>query len=75
MKKSIFLAAGLFFSISTQAQILDIIKSTVKDKTGVDLNTPVKNTGTTTSTNTATTTPIKTNTSSYRSKLREKSRY
>ncbi|WP_185287276.1 DUF4197 domain-containing protein [Chryseobacterium lactis] len=69
MKKSIFLAAGLFFSISTQAQILDIIKSTVKDKTGVDLNTPVKNTGTTTSTNTATTTPIKTNTSSSNANL------
>lgn len=69
MKKSIFLAAGLFFSISTQAQILDIIKSTVKDKTGVDLNTPVKNTGTATSTNTATTTPIKTNTTSSNANL------
>ncbi len=69
MKKSIFLAAGLFFSISTQAQILDIIKSTVKDKTGVDLNTPVKNTGTTTSTNTTATTPIKTNTSSSNANL------
>lgn len=69
MKKSIFLAAGLFFSVSTQAQILDIIKSTVKDKTGVDLNTSVKNTGTATSTNTATTTPIKTNTSSSNANL------
>lgn len=42
MKKNLFLAAGLLFSISTQAQIFDIIKSTVKDKTGVDLNTSVK---------------------------------
>ncbi|MCJ7935402.1 MAG: DUF4197 domain-containing protein [Chryseobacterium sp.] len=46
MKKSISLAAGLLFSISTQAQILDMIKSTVKDKTGVDLNAPVKTKGT-----------------------------
>ncbi|WES97898.1 DUF4197 domain-containing protein [Chryseobacterium arthrosphaerae] len=66
MKKSIFLAAGLFFSISTQAQLLDIIKSTVKDKTGVDLNVPVKNNGTATSTttNTGITTPKTTNNSS-----------
>ncbi|AYZ11306.1 DUF4197 domain-containing protein [Chryseobacterium arthrosphaerae] len=66
MKKSIFLAAGLFFSISTQAQLLDIIKSTVKDKTGVDLNVPVKNNGTVTSTttNTGISTPKTTNNSS-----------
>ncbi|MGG7550394.1 DUF4197 domain-containing protein [Chryseobacterium arthrosphaerae] len=66
MKKSIFLAAGLFFSISTQAQLLDIIKSTVKDKTGVDLNVPVKNNGTATSTttNTGISTPKNTNNSS-----------
>ncbi|MGN7866091.1 DUF4197 domain-containing protein [Chryseobacterium sp. 22458] len=65
MKKSIFLAAGLFFSISTQAQLLDIIKSTVKDKTGVDLNVPVKNNGTTsTTTNTGINTPKTTNNSS-----------
>lgn len=66
MKKSIFLAAGLFFSISTQAQLLDIIKSTVKDKTGVDLNVPVKNNGTATSTttNTGISTPKTTNNSS-----------
>ncbi|WP_278380272.1 DUF4197 domain-containing protein [Chryseobacterium arthrosphaerae] len=66
MKKSIFLAAGLFFSISTQAQLLDIIKSTVKDKTSVDLNVPVKNNGTATSTttNTGISTPKNTNNSS-----------
>ncbi|WP_343680419.1 DUF4197 domain-containing protein [Chryseobacterium arthrosphaerae] len=66
MKKSIFLAAGLFFSISTQAQLLDIIKSTVKDKTGVDLNVPAKNNGTATSTttNTGISTPKTTNNSS-----------
>ena len=52
MKKTFFLAAGLLFSVSSQAQILDIIKSTVKDRTGVDLNTPIK----TTTTNPTTTT-------------------
>lgn len=51
MKKTFLLAAGLLLSVSAQAQILDIIKSTVKDKTGVDLNNPVK-----TSTSTAATT-------------------
>lgn len=51
MRKSIFIAAGLLFSISTQAQLLDIIKSTVKDKTGIDLNTPPATTkGSTTAT-------------------------
>lgn len=50
MKKSILLAAGLLFSVSTQAQIFDIIKSTVKNKTGVDLDAPVKAKGTTTTT-------------------------
>ena len=42
MKKTIFLAAGLMFSVysqaQTQTQILDILKSAVKTKTGVDLN-------------------------------------
>lgn len=56
MRKTILLAGVLLFSVSAQAQILDIIKSTVKDKTGVDLNNPVK---TNTSTSTATTTPTK----------------
>ena len=60
MRKSIFIAAGLLFSISTQAQLLDMIKSTVKDKTGIDLNTPPATKGSTaTSTNTTTTTPTK----------------
>jgi len=57
MKKTIFLAAaGLLLSVSAQAQILDAIKSTVKNKTGVDLNYPVK-TKTTTTTSTTTKSP------------------
>ncbi|REC47824.1 DUF4197 domain-containing protein [Chryseobacterium pennipullorum] len=56
MKKSIFLAAGLLFSVSAQAQLFDVIKSTIKDKTGVDLNTPVKTKGTTATTPSKTTT-------------------
>ncbi|RLJ31884.1 uncharacterized protein DUF4197 [Chryseobacterium sp. 7] len=64
MKKSIFLAAGLLFSMSAQAQLLDIIKSTVKSKTGVDLDLPVKNNGTATSTTTTTTSAGQTNNSS-----------
>ena len=58
MKKNIFIAAGLLFSIATQAQLLDILKSTVKDKTGVDLNTPVKTKGSATTTTPATSTKI-----------------
>lgn len=43
MKKTFLLAAaGVLFSVSAQAQILDVIKSTVKNKTGIDLNTPIK---------------------------------
>ena len=61
MKKTFLLAAGLLFSVSAQAQILDIIKSTVKNQTGVDLNNP--KTGTTTSPATTQQTPTK-NTSS-----------
>ncbi|MET3538607.1 DUF4197 domain-containing protein [Chryseobacterium limigenitum] len=56
MRKTILLAGVLLFSVSAQAQILDILKSTVKDKTGIDLNNPVK---TNTSTSTTTTTPTK----------------
>ncbi len=40
MKKTFILAAALLFSVSAQAQILDIIKSTVKNQTGVDLDNP-----------------------------------
>ncbi|MCW3161721.1 DUF4197 domain-containing protein [Chryseobacterium oryctis] len=55
MRKTFLLAAGLLFSVSTQAQILDIIKSTVKDKTGIDLDNSVKTkNSTTTSTSTTT---------------------
>lgn len=59
MRKTILLVGGLLFSVSAQAQILDIIKSTVKDRTGVDLNAPVKNSASTGST---TTNPTKTTT-------------
>ncbi|VEH19883.1 Uncharacterised protein [Chryseobacterium nakagawai] len=73
MRKSIFIAAGLFLSISTQAQLLDILKSTVKDKTGIDLNNPqapkVSTTATTTNTNTTTTTQTSTSTSTKTSPL------
>lgn len=55
MRKTILLASVLLFSVSAQAQILDIIKSTVKDKTGVDLNNPVKTNTPTTSTTTPST--------------------
>lgn len=43
MKKSYLIAAGLLFSVSAQAQILDAIKSAVKDKTGIDLNKTIPN--------------------------------
>ncbi|PXW14915.1 uncharacterized protein DUF4197 [Chryseobacterium sp. CBTAP 102] len=56
MKKNIFLATALLFSFSAQAQIFDIIKSAVKDKTGVDLNVPVKNNATAVPAKTTTTT-------------------
>lgn len=59
MRKTILLAGILLFSVSAQAQILDVIKSTVKDKTGIDLNNPKTTTGTTT-----TTTSTKTSTTS-----------
>ncbi|WP_185145587.1 DUF4197 domain-containing protein [Chryseobacterium sp. G0162] len=71
MRKSIFIAAGLFLSISTQAQLLDILKSTVKDKTGIDINNPQapKGSTTATTTNTNTTTTIPTSTSTKTSPL------
>lgn len=56
MKKNFVLVSFLLFSVSTQAQILDAIKSTVKEKTGIDLNKPVKATNSTTTTPTSTTT-------------------
>ncbi len=58
MKKTYLIAAGLLFSISTQAQFGDLLK-VVKDKTGVDLNQG--KTTTNTSTNTSTTTSSTTN--------------
>lgn len=47
MRKTVFLAAGLLFSVSAQAQFLDAIKSTIKNKTGVDLNNTTKTKSTT----------------------------
>ncbi|PZU82977.1 MAG: DUF4197 domain-containing protein [Chryseobacterium sp.] len=38
MKKNYLIAAVLLFSISTQAQIGNVLNSIIKDKTGVDLN-------------------------------------
>lgn len=64
MRKTIGLAAVLLFSVSAQAQIFDVIKSTVKDRTGIDLNAPVK---TTTSSGTSTTTTTTQNTSGINS--------
>lgn len=58
MKKTFFIAAGLFLSVSAQAQILDVFKAAVKDRTGVDLNSPVK-TKTTTNSSTTTSTTTK----------------
>jgi hypothetical protein len=66
MRKNILFAAVLLFSVSAQAQLLDIIKSTVKNKTGVDLDNPTKAksstiatpTTTSTSTTSASTSPI-----------------
>lgn len=70
MKKNIFIAAALFLSISTQAQLLDILKSTVKDKTGIDLNNPQATKGSTTATTgTKTTTTIPTSASTQTSPL------
>lgn len=55
MKKTYLIAAGLLFSISTQAQIGDIFKA-VKDKTGIDLSNPKTQSSTTTTKSTQTTT-------------------
>lgn len=49
MKKTIFLASGLLFSISAEAQIGDFLK-VIKDKTGVELSQPKGQTSTTTTT-------------------------
>ena len=62
--RKIVLTAGLLFSASSQAQILDIIKSTVKDRTGVDLNVPIKTTTTNPTTTTSTIPPPSTTTKS-----------
>lgn len=55
MKKTIFLATGLLFSIPARAQFGDLLK-VVKEKTGVDLSQPKTQTSTTTTTPFPTTT-------------------
>jgi hypothetical protein len=59
MMRKTFLLADFLFSVSAQAQILDVIKSTVKDQTGIDLNNPkvpAQTSGTATTPKTTTTT-------------------
>lgn len=63
MRKNILFAAALLFSVSSQAQMLDIIKSTVKTKTGVDLDNPSKPKSSTATTPVATTNTTQTKTS------------
>lgn len=60
MRKTFFLVGSLLFSVSTQAQLLDIIKSTVKEKTGVDLNNNTVKTKGTSTTAVPTTSPNRT---------------
>ncbi len=57
MKRLIIMAMALGFSFNAQAQILDVIKSTVKNSTGIDVD-QVKNSGTKTSTSTGSTNSI-----------------
>lgn len=38
MKKTYIVAVGLLFSVSANAQLLDVFKSAVKNQTGVDLS-------------------------------------
>ena len=38
MKKTFLLMSGLFLTVSSHAQILDVLKSTVKNSTGVDID-------------------------------------
>lgn len=45
MKKTFLLMSGLFFTVSSHAQILDVLKSTVKNSTGVDVDKITSKTG------------------------------
>lgn len=45
MKKTFLLMSGLFFTVSSHAQILDVLKSTVINSTGVDVNKITSKTG------------------------------
>ena len=48
MKKTILFVSGLLFSVSAHAQISDVINSTIKNQTGIDLKNPKSATGNTT---------------------------
>ncbi len=50
MKKTFLLMSGLFFTVSSHAQILDVLKSTVKNSTGVDVDKITSKTGSQTTT-------------------------
>ncbi len=50
MKKTFLLMSGLFFTVSSHAQILDVLKSTVINSTGVDVNKITSKTGSQTTT-------------------------
>ncbi len=45
MKKTFLLMSGLFFTVSSHAQILDVLKSTVINSTGVNVNKITSKTG------------------------------
>nr|WP_228463153.1 DUF4197 domain-containing protein [Chryseobacterium cheonjiense] len=47
MKKTILFVSGLLFSVSAHAQISDVINSTIKNQTGIDLKNPKSATGNT----------------------------
>lgn len=55
MKQTITFITAFVFSVSAQAQIFDVIKSTVKDKTGIDISNGTKTSTSQSSTSTSTT--------------------
>lgn len=52
MKKTYIVAVGLLFSVSANAQLLDVFKSAVKNQTGVDLSKVGQKNATTSTTST-----------------------
>lgn len=63
MKRTILMAIALGFSLSAQAQILDVLKSKVKTSTGIDVD-QIKNSGTKGSSSTSSTSTSVSNLSS-----------